>query len=341
MKKKRNILLLALLFGVFVLYRNVSVREGSAEGSVTATIIPGMTVAEIGEMLEREHIVYSGTMLRRYLSWKKLDTKIQNGEVTFEAPFTIRHAANTLVTRQSAPERTITILPGWDLRQIGEYFESEGIVSLEDWYAEVGEPLDQRANTAYTLQSIEPFQDVPDTVNLEGYIRPDTYRIFSNASVHDIVDKLVRARADQFTSEMISDIKRQGKTIHEILTMASIIEREVRTPEDRRVVSDLFWRRESIGMALQADSTVHYITGTEGSVFTSSADRDIDSPWNTYQYPGLPRGPISNPSLDAIMASIYPEENEYWYFLTTLDTGEVKYGRTLDEHNANVAKYLR
>ncbi len=341
MKKKRNILLLALLFGVFVLYWNVSVREGSAEGSVSVAIIPGMTVAEIGEMLEREHIVYSGTMLRRYLSWKKLDTKIQNGAVTFEAPFTIRHAANTLVTRQSAPERTITILPGWDLRQIGEYFESEGIVSLEDWYAEVGEPLDQRAKPQYDLHAVDAFAGVPGGVNLEGYIRPDTYRIFSNASIDEIVDKLVRARADQITPEMIEDIKAQGKTIHDILTMASILEREVRTPEDRRIVADLFWRRDGIGMALQADSTVHYITGTEGSVFTSSADRDIDSLWNTYEYPGLPPGPISSPSLDAIMATIYPKKNDNWYFLTTLYTGEVKYGRTLDEHNVNVANYLR
>jgi UPF0755 protein len=166
---------------------------------------------------------------------------------------------------------------------------------------------------------------VPDTVNLEGYIRPDTYRIFSNASVHDIVDKLVRARADQFTSEMISDIKRQGKTIHEILTMASIIEREVRTPEDRRVVSDLFWRRESIGMALQADSTVHYITGTEGSVFTSSADRDIESlVEHISSIQDCHQGQLVVRRSTLSWRAIYPEENDNWYFLTTLDTGEVK-----------------
>jgi UPF0755 protein len=116
--------------------------------------------------------------------------------------------------------------------------------------------------------------------------------------------------------------------------MASLLEREVRSPADKKKVSDLFWRRYAMGWALQADSTVHYVHGKKGDVFTTSAERKIDSPWNTYKYPGLPIGPISTPSLNAIMAAIYPEKNEYWYFLTTPE-GEVKYAKTLEEHNAN------
>ena len=93
--------------------------------------------------------------------------------------------------------------------------------------------------------------------------------------------------------------------------------------------------------ALQADSTIHYIVGTSGSVFTSDLDRQVDSLWNTYKYPGLPLGSIGTPSLESIKAAIYPENNDYWYFLTTLDTGKVIYAKTLAEHNINIANYLR
>jgi len=122
--------------------------------------------------------------------------------------------------------------------------------------------------------------------------------------------------------------------------MASILEREVRSKDDKAIVSDLFWRRYNLNWALQADSTVHYAVRKKGDVFTTREDRDSVSPWNTYKYPGLPLGPISSPSLGSIMAAIYPEGNNYWYFLTDSD-GAVHYAKNLDEHNQNVQKYLR
>jgi len=127
--------------------------------------------------------------------------------------------------------------------------------------------------------------------------------------------------------------------MHEMLTMASIIEREVRGDVDRKMISDLFWRRLDIGMALQADSTVNYVTGGKNPSI-SFVDRDIDSPYNTYKYRGLPPGPISNPSLSSIEAAIYPEQNNYFFFLTD-PAGKVYYGRTLGEQGANRALYLR
>lgn len=341
MKKLFFVVLAILLLGGFLFYRGLYKNTGDATEKKTVVISSGLSVREIATLLEEEGIVTSDTMLVRFLVWKDLDTKIQHGDITFEPPFTIAHAANALTTRTSLAEKEITILPGWDLREIADYLESKGIASAEDFYTSVGMALDEAPST-YDISDISAFASKPKDANLEGYLRPDTYRIFESASVDDIVSKLVNGRAAQFTDEMLADIKKQGKTVHEILTMASILEREVRTSEDRRMVSDLFWRRDEIGMALQADSTVHYVNNTEGeTVFTTKNARDVDSLWNTYKYPGLPTGPISNPSLDAIMAAIYPEANDYWYFLTTLDTGEVKYGKTLDEHNQNVYTYLR
>ncbi len=104
-------------------------------------------------------------------------------------------------------------------------------------------------------------------------------------------------------------------------------------------MADLFLRRLEKGWALQADSTVHYISGRNGDVFTKKTERDVDSLWNTYKYPGLPPGPISTPSIESIMAVVYPKANPYWYFLTDLEGG-VHYGKTLDEHNTNRFTYL-
>jgi len=120
--------------------------------------------------------------------------------------------------------------------------------------------------------------------------------------------------------------------------MASVIEREVRSEEDRALVSDIFWKRVEAGRGLEADSTVNYITG-HSKPSVSYEETRIDHPWNTYKYRGLPPGPIGNPSLSSLIAAIRPKANPYWYFLTD-PQGKVYYGRTLEEHSAN-RKYLR
>jgi UPF0755 protein len=182
------------------------------------------------------------------------------------------------------------------------------------------------------------FKEKPAHASYEGYLAPETYRFFADASIIDIVKKLIDQRDTEITSEMRLAVERSGRSWHEIIIMASILEKEVRDPGDKAIVADMLWRRLAKGWALQVDSSVHYITDRTGDVFTKEKERQIDSPWNTYQYPGLPLGPISNPGLESIIAAIYPEKNSYWYFLTGKD-GAVHYGKTLEEHASN-KKYL-
>ncbi|MBT5820250.1 MAG: endolytic transglycosylase MltG, partial [Candidatus Magasanikbacteria bacterium] len=157
--------------------------------------------------------------------------------------------------------------------------------------------------------------------------------------IEDILRRLFIEREKEFTPKLLEDIEKTKYSVHEILTLASIVEREVRGKEDREKVADLFLRRLEKGWALQADSTVHYISGRNGDVFTKKTERDVDSLWNTYKYPGLPPGPISTPSIESIMAVVYPKANPYWYFLTDFE-GNVHYGKTLEEHNTNRFTYL-
>jgi UPF0755 protein len=173
-------------------------------------------------------------------------------------------------------------------------------------------------------------------------LAPETYRVYQNATLEEVFDKLLKQRSKEIFDNYYasSNSKTFNHEFYEVLTMASILEKEVQKFEDKKMVADIFWRRLKIGMALQADSTVHYTLGKEGSVFTSAKDRQTDSLWNTYKYPGLPPSPICNPGLDSVKAALEPTANNYWYFLTGKD-GVVHYAKTLEEQNLNRFKFLR
>ncbi|MBI4272323.1 endolytic transglycosylase MltG [Candidatus Uhrbacteria bacterium] len=226
-------------------------------------------------------------------------------------------------------EKIITIIEGWTLHDIAEYlsgqgFESPGVfiaTATQDWSA-----------------SHSFLQRAQGLSSLEGYLFPDTYRVYEDSSSRDIIGKMLLNFDKKFSSEMKHDIQNNGRTIHEVVTLASIIEREVPKDQDRVLVSDIFLRRLKKNMALQADSTVNYVTG-KSSPQVSLSDTSIDSPYNTYKYRGLPPGPIGNPSLSSLRAAIYPQPNPYFYFLTGKD-GRVHYSKTFEEHKKKKDMYL-
>ena len=252
------------------------------------------------------------------------------------------------------PEVVVTIIPGWNLRQVAEYLVKQGIASsTDDVYKFTGEPaVDYRvvASIFPKIEDLLPSQrddpaswrwkilaEKPAHVSYEGYLAPETYRIFKDATILDVLKKLVAQREKEITPEIWSDIKKSGRSFYEILIMASLLEEEVQSPDDKAKVADILWRRYQKNWALQVDSSVHYAINKTGTVFTTEKERKSASPWNTYKYSGLPLGPISNPELDSIKAALYPEKNSYWYFLTGKD-GTVYYAGTLDEHNANKSR---
>ena len=344
MKKLTFIIFLFCVgFGTWFLYSEIYTAEAATSESITFQVEQGESVSALADRLAEEQVIRHAWVFKKYLAWKGIDKDIRFGTFQVEAPITLHRVVESLAN-PSVIERTITILPGWNLRDIAEYVEKEGIGTAEELYSLVGEPVLNYKTVGGDAPKIEKdfevLQDKLSYVSYEGYLAPETYRVYKDASLEDVVDRLIGHREKQFTDQMYIDIERAGRTVYEVITMASIVEREVRTTESRKKVADIFWRRYDMNWALQADSTVHYVVGTSGSVFTTREDRDSLSPWNTYKYPGLPLGPISNPSLDSIMATIYPESNDDWYFLTTHE-GEVKYAESLEGHNMNRARYLR
>lgn len=239
------------------------------------------------------------------------------------------------------PELNITIIPGWNLRQVADYLVKQGVASSTDDVDKlIGKPAVDYRNLGISLPVINESSVVsykPGYVSYEGFLAPETYRIFKDASLLDVIKKLINQRDKEIDATMWEDINKSGHGFYEILTVASLLEEEVQSPADKAKVADILWRRLAKGWALQLDSSVHYAVDRTGDIFTTNKERDIKSPWNTYKYPGLPLGPISNPGLDSIKAALYPEKNLYWYFLTGKD-GAVYYSKTLEEHNFNKRK---
>ncbi len=248
-------------------------------------------------------------------------------------------------------EINITVIPGWNLRQIADDWVKDGIIkSPEELSNLLGVSaynykahgtvapdlnfVDASGTTQYPLLSTKP-----RGVSYEGFIYPDTYRVYADAKPEEVLRKIFSNLEKKVTPEIREEIKRQGKNFFEVLTLASVVQKEAPSKEDMGMVADIFLRRLKQNWALQSCATVNYITGKNDPGVTN-ADREVDSLYNTYKYPGLPLGPISNPSIEAIRAVVYPIKNNYWYFMAGTD-GVTRYARTLDEHNYNVAKYLR
>ncbi len=249
-------------------------------------------------------------------------------------------------------EETIKILEGWMNADINNYLQEKNFGDWEEggFLKAIGERrvYDIKAPQNFSRDWAREFdflETKPENLSLEGYLFPDTYRVFASSSPEEIVYRLLRNFDLKLSEEMRAEIKRQGKTIHEIITMASIIEKEApifnqTSAEDAKIISGIFWNRLRIGMALQTDASLSYIFEDKKPAH-SGAELKVDSPYNSYLYRGLPPGPIANPGLIAIEAAIYPAKTDYFYFLTPLDGSRVYYAKTYQEHLNNKYKYLK
>lgn len=339
------IVLVCIFLAMWFVYTELYVAEAQNIDEINFTIEPGESIGQLAKRLDGEQIIRNAWLFKKYLVLKGLDKKVQAGQFQVIYPITLVRVATALKTAIRQDEKIITIIPGWDLYDLADYLQTKEIIkNKNELFDLVGKPaVLYRSSTGLAPKLSYNFKLLeykPNNVSYEGYLAPDTYRIFKDATITDVIEKLLEQQNKIFSEKMYQDIQASGHTVHEILTIASLLEREVRTPKEKAKVADIFWRRYSKNWALQADSTVHYAVNKKGDIFTTKEDRNSSNPWNTYQYPGLPPGPISSPDFESIKAAIYPEGNNYWYFLTTLD-GKVKYAQDLSGHNRNVQKYLR
>jgi UPF0755 protein len=323
-------MIVILFFGAFLFCWQVYIpKEPGSPKTILFLVDKGQSDEEIARGLERQEIITNNYFFMLYVIISGKHSKLQAGRYNLSPSMSIAKIVEKFVLGDVQKEK-ITIIEGWDLKDVKKYFEEKGICSGEEFLKLVNEDFSAK---------FDFLKDKPKKLNLEGYIFPDTYEIFSGQEATDVLDKILTNFDKKLTKELRDEISKQNKTIFEVITMASLIEKEVKTIEDKKIISGIFWKRLKNGIPLQSCATINYITG-KNDAGALLIDTQIDSPYNTYKYKGLPLGPISNPGMDSIIAAIYPKETEYWYYLSGID-GKTIFSKTLKEHNIAKARYLR
>lgn len=303
----------------------------SYEGTKKIEIAPGLGSRTIGALLKREGVIRSKWAFVTYVSLRNEASDLKPGIYTFSDHAAIGDIARELI--EGLSEQTITIPEGWSMKDIGIYLEQTGITARKD-FEDAASP--KAMPTLYGQFSF--LREIPAHRNLEGYLFPDTYRLYIGTPAEQVVARMLRNFDLKFSSDLHREALRQHRTIFDIVTMASLIEKEVAEDKDRALVSGILWKRLALGIPLQVDATILFLTGHKKKVLYE--DTTIDSPYNTYKYKGLPKGPITNPGLSAIRAALYPQKSSYLYYLSTPEN-RIIFSRTLEDHNIAKAKYIR
>ncbi|MCD8181152.1 MAG: endolytic transglycosylase MltG [Firmicutes bacterium] len=293
----------------------VSVEEGSR----AIEVAEGDGTSAVAETLRNEGIIKYPLVFKIQSKLGGYDGSFQPGAAVIEDGMSYNEILDLIITPNRDTVR-VTIPEGYEVKQIAETLEEEGIVSAEDFYAALN-PEDYDYDFLQNL----PQRDGA----MEGYLFPATYELRYGMSAHDIIDLMLAAFDTNFKDEYYTRAQELGMTVDEVIIMASIVEREAGDGEKAKVAG-VFYNRRNSGMKFQSCATVQYILGERKAVL-SVADTQIDSPYNTYLYAGFPIGPICNPGIESIEAALYPEDTDAYYFVLGKD-GEHIFSATYEEH---------
>jgi UPF0755 protein len=326
--KKILVIVGLIVIAFFGLYFMMQQSRSSNLVDQTFIIETGDDLITVGRKLSEEKMI-SSRWLFYYYAWKeKLRGQIVAGEYQIAPNSSIAEIANKItvgdVEIQEEESVKITFPEGWTIEKMAQRLEKNNLPAEE--FKQLAENPSE--------EILKEFAFIPADKSLEGFLFPDTYIFTADASAEEIINKMLTNFDLKVDSDMRDTLATENKSLYEILILASIIEGEVPTDADRGIIAGIFQNRLDIGMALQSDATLDFIKG-EAEIKHSTADTQIDSPYNTYLYPGLPPGPINNPSLASIEAVINPTETDYMYFLNNATTGETVFSKSLEEHNSS------
>lgn len=274
----------------------------------------GETLSEIALKLEKDNVIKSAIAFELLARFYGGETSADAGDYLFDATETTSEVVRRIISGdyRLTPLR-ILVYEGTTIKEMAAQFQTRF-------------PFFDK-NEFFALSEGE-----------EGYLFPDTYFFLPTTDAFQIY-KAMRANFDEKILPLEDKIEASGKTLNEIVTMASLIEKEASNKRDRRLISGVLWSRIEKGMRLQVDAVFPYILGKNTFQVTYD-DLAVDSPYNTYKYAGLPPGPIGNPGLDSILAALLPQETKYLYYLADL-RGTTHFAKTFGEHKRNIDRYLR
>ena len=310
---------------------------------ITFKVENGNSLTRVATNLEEQNLVRNKTIFKYYCDFIGLGQKIQAGEYQLTRAMTMDEIANQLTTGDGKPiTHTITIIPGWTIEDIASKLFADGVIKNKDEFLSLCRSGEAFSDYYYVSDVLSTPKANQRKFMLEGYLSPNTYEVYTDATSTDIIKKLLSQTEVAYPASFHERAEQLNMTMDQVITLASMIEKEAKAPDFARV-SAVFHNRLKGNVKLGSDVTIHYITGVRRMSLTND-DLNINSPYNTYKYSGLPLGPVCNPSPAAISAALYPDETfiaENYLFFCSKDpnTGELHFSKTLEEHNQAVAIY--
>ena len=316
---------------------------GGSTGPILIAVEAGDSAADIGRRLEASAIIDSGTSFERLARIIGAESNLAAGEYEFLPGTSVMDAVSRIRDGLTAA-RIVTIPEGRRIEEVAALLEERDVVKADAFLAAANSLATSGSDVDRDLLSSRP-----SSATLEGYLYPATYSFSFRVEAPEVVLKMVEALATRFTPQLREEARAQGLSVHQVLTLAAIVEREAVLPEERPIIASVYRNRIDDGMPLQADPTVQYaITARPGSVVEFSywkrslslQDLQFDSTYNTYVKSGLPPGPIANPGIDSITAVIRPAKTNYLFFVARND-GSHAFAETFEQHQLNVQRYQR
>ena len=299
------------------------------EGAEQFVEIPaGRGLSGIGKSLADAGVVRSSETFRLALWLSGSGRRLQAGEYRFDRPLTAAEVVDKLA-KGEVYVRAVTFREGLTVREMAVVFETSGFGTAADFIA--------ASKNASLITDLDP-----EARDLEGYLFPDTYTLPRSTTAVQLVERMVNRFQKAATPELREAATARGLSLRQLVTLASLVEKETAKAEERPVVSGVYTNRLKIGMGLQCDPTVIYALMLAGRYDGNirKGDLQIDSPYNTYRYAGLPPGPIAAPGEASLHAAANPADVPYLYFVSRNDGSHV-FSTTLDEHNRNVNEFQR
>ena len=304
--------------------------DRSSTELIEVDIEKGSGTTAIANQLEEQGVIRSAFIFKFKTKFNNLDGKYQAGHYVLSPSLRMEQIMEMLQEGR-LPETTFTVPEGMNLSQIAEKLAKDGMVASEEEFIKA---LDDDYDYAFLPKNGYAVRNISAKGNrLEGYLYPETYRIAKGADAHTIINTMLSYFKNNVYDKLNSQVP-SGYTMHDIVTLASLIEEECGAEKDRKTIAGVFWNRLNLPMRLQSDVTIHYILGND------RFDKELDSPYNTYKVDGLPAGPICSPGYNSLYAAIHPEYHNYYYFVLKGDrTGECNFAETYAEHLVNVNIY--
>lgn len=332
------LMLIIAVSGLYYVWNQLSPTK--AGPAVEVEITKGMSANSVSKLLEEKGIIKNSFIFGYYLVLKEEGSNFQAGTYELKPGMDKHEVIAKLNAGDVIAKETVkfTIPEGFTVEQIAHKLNEEGIVNKEAFLKLASE---ERSWAGAETVLLFPKEAENVKYRLEGYLFPDTYEVVKGISEEDIILRLLKEQDRKLASlpgDWVDQLDILGISMHEMLTIASLIEREVVIDEERAKVAGVIYNRLNEPMRLQIDATIQYALGEQKELLTNE-DTQLDSPYNTYQIDGLPPGPIANPSLDSIKAALYPEEHNYLFYVTKKDgSNSHLFAETFREHERNIEK---